>query len=371
MNEFKTLKTPAFVCEMQKLEANLKVLDALQTKSGINILLALKGFALYESFDLIKKYLHGASASSLNETRLASEKFAKEVHTYCPAFKEDEILSIAKMSDTCIFNSLSQWHRFYPQISEMTSCGLRINLELPFDIPAHCNPNRKESRLGVKADTLEALPKGVEGLHVHALCSQDSYALEEMLDELEKQFSSQLHQLKWLNLGGGHAITCKNYDQAHFIKIVKEFQAKYPNLKLYMEPSEAIVHESGVLVSSVLDIVHNEVDIAILDISVEVHMTDVMLTKIAPPVHNAQKSGKYTYQLSGNSCAAGDIFGTYMFQKPLAVGDQIVFLNQMAYSMVKCTSFNGINPANIVLKELNGNLHVVKRFSYEDYFSKL
>ncbi|MEA2110500.1 MAG: carboxynorspermidine decarboxylase [Campylobacterota bacterium] len=371
MSEFNDVETPVFVCEMKQLEANLKLLDDIQDKSGVKILLALKGFALHESFSLISRYLQGASASSLNEARLAYEKFSKEVHTYSPAFKERELLEIAKISTTCIFNSLSQYHQFYPKIKEMTSCGLRINLEMSFDIPSHCNANRKQSRFGVLAEALEVVPQGLEGLHVHALCSQDSYALEEVIVKFEQQFSSELHKLKWLNLGGGHRFTCKHYNREHFISIMKNFQEKYPNLTLYVEPSEAIVHESGVLVATVLDLVHNEVDIAILDVSVEVHMTDVMLTKVSPVVHNAQSSGAYCYQLAGNSCAAGDVFGDYYFKEPLIVGDKIVFLDQMAYSMVKSTGFNGINPANIALKGLDGNLHVINEFSYEDYLSRL
>ncbi len=366
-----SLQTPVFICEMDKLEHNLKLLDAIQKQCSVKILLALKGFSLHISFPLIGKYLHGASASSLNEARLAYEKFAKEVHTYSPAYKEDEIDEIAQISDTLIFNSLSQYERFYLQIKEKTSCGLRINLELSFDIPAHCNPNRKQSRLGVLAGIIKELPEGIEGLHVHALCSQKSDAFEIMLQTLEKQFSKQLKQLKWINFGGGHALTCKDYDIKHLVQLLQDFQDRYKHLTLYMEPSEAIVHNSGVLVASVLDIVHNEIDIVILDISVEVHMTDVMITKNPPQVRDSSQDGKYLYQLAGCSCAAGDIFGEYTFDKALKIGDKIIFENTMAYSMVKNTSFNGINPASIAIKELHTDIKLHKIFTYEDYLSRI
>ena len=371
MSDFKQLQTPLFICEMQKLEENLKLLAKIQSQSGVKILLALKGFSLHVSFPLIARYLYGASASSLNEAHLAKEKFAKEVHTYSLAYREDEIDEIAQISDTFIFNSLSQYRRFYSQVKEKTSCGLRINLEIPFDIPEHCNPNRKQSRLGVLADTITELPEGIEGLHVHALCSQKSDAFEILLEEFEKQFSKQLKQLKWVNFGGGHALTCKDYDREHLIHLLQNFQNRYPHLSLYMEPSEAIVHNSGVLVATVLDIVHNEIDIAILDISVEVHMTDVMLTKNPPQVRDSSQNGKYRYQLAGCSCAAGDIFGEYSFDNSLHVGDKIIFENQMAYSMVKNTSFNGINPASIATKELHTDIKLHKIFTYEDYLSRI
>jgi len=371
VQKIKQLQTPVFICEMAKLEANLKILNEIQTQSSIKILLALKGFSLHVSSPLIAKYLYGVSASSLNEARLADENFEKEVHTYCPAYKENEIDEIAQMSDSLIFNSLSQYKRFYSQVKDKTSCGLRINLEIPFDIPAHCNPNRKQSRLGVLADTLEELPEGIEGLHVHALCSQKSDAFEVILEILEKQFSKQLEQVKWINFGGGHALTCKDYDTKHLIQLLQDFQKRYPHLTLYMEPSEAIVHNSGVLIASVLDIVHNEIDIAILDISVEVHMTDVMLSKNPPQVRESSQDGKCHYQLAGCSCAAGDIFGDYKFDKALKVGDKIIFENQMAYSMVKNTSFNGINPASIAIKELHADIKLHKIFTYEDYLSRI
>jgi len=371
MSEFKNLKTPAFVCDMRALQKNLELLEKLQQRSGVKILLALKGFSLYESFSLVKKYLHGAAASSQNEALLAYETFGKELHTYSVAFKASEMQKIAQMSDVVVFNSLSQWKRYYPQVASKSSCGLRINLEMDFDIPQHCNANQKQSRLGVLATELSTLPKEVEGLHLHALCSQNSFALEAVIKRLESLLPSQLKQLKWLNFGGGHAFTCKTYDHDHFISMMQSFQKRYPHLQLYIEPSEAVVHESGVLVATVLDIVHNEVDIAILDVSVEVHMTDVMLTKVPPRVRGTDANGAYHYQLAGNSCAAGDIFGSYRFQEPLATGDTVVFLNQMAYSMVKSTSFNGINPAHIVIKELDGRINVVKEFGYTEYKDRL
>jgi len=295
------------------------------------------------------KYLYGVSASSLNEVRLGYEKFSKEVHTYSPAYKDDEIDEIALNSDTLIFNSLSQWDRFYERVKETTSCGLRVNLEMDFDIPEQCDPSRRYSRFGILVDDLKEFPKGLEGLHVHSLCSANSYELDELMQKLQDKFGTRLEQLKWINFGGGHALTCRDYNKENFIKIVKDFKYKYPHVEIYIEPSEAVVHDSGVLVASVLDIVHNEIDIAILDISVEVHITDVMVTKKPPHVENSSDDG-YEYQLSGLSCSAGDILGNYKFKKRIHVGDKIVLQNQMAYTMVKSTTFNGINQASVVLK---------------------
>lgn len=370
VQSFDGLSTPVFVLEMQKLEQNLKLIDEVQSRGGVKILLALKGFALYESFPLISRYLCGTSASSLNEVILSDKKFSKEVHTYSPAYKSHEIDEIASMSDSVIFNSLSQYERYYLQIKDKTSCGLRINLEMPFDIPNHCNPNRKDTHLGIKKESLKELPRGVEGLHIHALCFQDSYALEEVLLKLQEEFSSYLDSVKWLNLGGGHAITSKDYDKEHLIASLQKFSSKFPHLQIYMEPSQAIVYDSGILLSTVLDIVHTGIDIAVLDISVEVHLSDLFISKIPPHIQRTTSSG-YSYQLAGNSCLAGDIFGTYCFGEPLKIGDRLVLTNQMSYTMVKATSYNGINPANIAIKEVDGTIRVVKEFLFEDYYVKL
>jgi len=376
-NEQKTLtiidvlQTPVFVCDMAQLESNLKILESIERESGLRILLALKGFNLPETFALIARYLEGTSASSYNEVRLSHERLGKEIHSYLPAFKESEIDAIAEMSDTVIFNSLSQYEKFYARIEDKCSCGLRINLEIPFELPQHCNPNRKKSRLGVLADNAKPLPKGIEGLHVHALCSQKSDAFEILLATLQTEFSQELKSLKWINFGGGHALTCKDYDREHLIRLIQTFRQNYPHLKLYMEPSEAVVHDSGVLIASVLDIVHNEIDIAILDISIEVHLLDVLITKQAPVVCGAVAEGAYAYQLAGISCAAGDILGHYCFETPLKVGDRIVFENQMAYSMVKSTFFNGINPADIAIKNPQGEISIVKKYSYEAFLHRM
>jgi len=370
MSKSSKLETPVYICEMSRLERNLKKLDEIQEESGLKILLALKGFALPESFGLISHYLYGASASSYNEVRLAYEQFGKATHTYLPAFKDNEIEQIAKMSDTIIFNSLSQWERFYPRVKEVASCGLRINLELPLELPAYCDPNRAQSRLGILPKTIDELPKEVEGLHIHALCSQGVDAFTLILVELERQCGHWLSQLNWLNLGGGHALSHESYDHERLIALAQSFRKKHPHITLYLEPSEAIVHKSGVLVASVLDIVHNGIDIAMLDISVEAHMVDVLLTKQAPKVRHSSKSGKYHYQLAGISCAAGDIIGNYSFKAALSIGDKVIFEDQMAYSMVKNNAFNGIDPANIALMYRNGEIVVVKEFGYEDYLKR-
>jgi carboxynorspermidine decarboxylase len=341
--------TPVFVCEMAKLKKNLILLDDIQKRSGIKILLALKGFSVEETFSLISSYLHGTAASSLHEVRVSSKIFAKETHTYLPAYKEQEFDEIARLSDTIIFNSLSQFKRFYPMLKKRSSCALRINMQMPFNLPQHCNPSRRYSHLGILKKDIKEFPKEIEGLHVHALCSQGADAFKELLDRVEKEFSQHFKQLKWINLGGGHALTCKDYDREYLIKTVQNFKKRYPHLTLYIEPSEAVVDNAGYLEATVLDIVKNEIESAILDISVEVHLTDVMIMQKAPKVRGSVKDGRYTYQLSGCSCAAGDIFGVYNFDKPLNIGDRVIFENQLAYTIVKTTSFNGIEAAKILL----------------------
>ncbi len=337
------MSSPRFECDLQALEQNLKMLRRLSQESGIYTLHALKAFALPQTFALIRKYLSGASASSLHEARLA-KKIGGEVHTYTPAFKSETFEEIANLSDKVIFNSLSQWERFSSTCN--ASMGLRLNLQLDVDIPEHCNPNRRYSRLGITH--LERIPKEVEGLHVHALCSQNVEGFLNILHTLETRYD--LSALQWLNLGGGHALTNNTYRHDRFIEQTQNFLKRHNHLKLYIEPGEAVVKNCGTLVATVLDIVRNEIDIAILDISVEVHLIDVMLTKQSPKVKGASQEGAYMYQLGGISCAAGDIISTYRFDVPLHVGDEIVFEDMMAYTLVKQTRFNGVEGAAVAVK---------------------
>ncbi len=366
----KTIETPIYLLEESKLENNLKLLKEVQDKSGVKILLALKGFALYKSFDLVKKYLKGCCASGLHEAKLAHEEMQLEVHTYAPAFKDSEFEEILNISDHVVFNSFSQWQKYKNQAIKKTSCGIRINPEVSSSPTDLYNPCAFFSRLGVtKKEFKEELIEGIEGLHFHALCEQNANALEEVLATFEKNFGYLIPKMKWINFGGGHHITKKGYEKEKLISIIKNFKNRYPNITLYLELGEAVGWETGVLISSVLDIVHNEIDIAILDTSTEAHMPDTIIMPYRADVRDSGKAHekKHTYRLTGNTCLAGDIMGDYSFDNPLEIGDKIIFEDQMHYTIVKNTTFNGIPLPSIGILKKTGEIEVVKEFGYKDY----
>ena len=369
-----SIPTPCYVCEEALLEENLKILDDVQQKSGAKILLALKGFSFYRTFDLIKEYLYGCSASGLYEAMLADEEMKKEIHTYSPAYKEKEIGVIAEISDHLIFNSFNQWQKYKDIALPLTSCGLRINPEVsssPTDLYNPCSPY---SRLGItKAEFKDDLIEGIEGLHFHALCEQNADSLEKVLQTFEKKFGYLIPQMKWLNFGGGHLITSPDYDREKLISLIKDFKERYNDIEIYLEPGEAVGRNTGVLVASVLDIIHNEIDIAILDTSAEAHMPDTIIMPYRPDVRNSAKAGekKYTYRLGGNTCLAGDIMGDYSFDEPLKVGDKIIFEDQMHYTIVKNTAFNGIKLPSLAILNREGEFHIIKEFGYVHYKRRL
>jgi carboxynorspermidine decarboxylase len=372
-----SIRTPYWLLEEKLLENNLKLLADIKSKTGTKILLALKGYALWQSFPLVSKYLDGCCASGLHEAKLSDEKFQKETHTYSPAFKEEEIEEVATISNYLIFNSPSQFKRFThlakiynPQIS----IGLRVNPEYS-DSPVELyNPCGLYSRLGTTIDNFdETIVKELDGLHFHALCEQDSSALERVLEAFEKSFGKYLKDMRWVNFGGGHHITKEGYDIEKLINILNNFKNRYPHLQIYLELGEAVGWESGTLVSSILDIVHNGIDIAILDISAEAHMPDTIIMPYRAEVRGADEANRqtYTYRLAGNTCLAGDIMGDYSFKKPLQIGEQIIFEDQMHYTMVKATTFNGTPLPSIVIKRVDGRVEIVREFGYEDFKDRL
>ena len=376
------MKTPYWLLEEKLLENNLKTLNHIKEKTGVKILLALKGYALWKSFPLVSKYLDGCCASGLHEAKLSHETFKKETHTYSPAFKEEEIEEIAQISHHLVFNSPSQFERFSTlakSYNPTLSLGLRVNPEYSESPVELYNPCGLYSRLGTTKTNLNKmtfdrlLKSEIEGLHFHALCEQDSIALENVLKAFESKFGEYLPHLKWVNFGGGHHITKKGYDIEKLIKIIKDFQSKYPHLEIYLEPGEAIGWETGTLVTSVLDIVHNSIDIAILDTSAEAQMPDTIIMPYRAEVRGAEVANKkaYTYRLAGNTCLAGDIMGDYSFDKPLQIGDKVIFEDQIHYTMVKATTFNGVPLPSIIIKRLDGSVEVVREFGYEDFRGRL
>ena len=374
VDSFDKLPSPAYVCEEELLENNLKLLKRVQDETGVKILFALKGFAMHSTFDLCKKYLKGCCASGLHEALLAKEEFGKEVHTYSPAFKDEEIDEIISISNHLVFNSFNQLKRYKDKAFKKVSLGVRLNPEyssVEVDLYNPCAPN---SRLGItKANFDESQLQYLEGFHFHALCEQNVDALEGALANFEKNFSLYFSQLKWVNFGGGHHITRADYDVEGLINLLKDFKARYPHLEVYMEPGEAIGWQTGYLVATVLDIVNNGMDLAILDTSAEAHMPDTLAMPYRAMIRNSAVAfeKKYTYRLGGNTCLAGDIIGDYSFDEPLKVGDRIILEDMIHYTMVKTTTFNGIKLPSIIIKNKDNSYKVIKNFCYNDYKSRL
>lgn len=373
------LDTPCYLIDQGLLRSNLQILRTVHDRTGCEILLALKGFAAWSTFDLCSQYLHGAAASSLHEAKLAAEYFKKEVHLCAPAYRDDEMADYLQIVDHIIFNSHTQWQRFREQVQKAPrpiKCGLRINpmhSEVKTKIYDPCAPG---SRLGIPLDQFRPLElEGITGLHFHTLCELNADSLARTLPVVEEQFSETIRQMKWINFGGGHHITRPDYDVDLLCKLIADFGKRYTNLEIiYLEPGEAIALNTGFLITSVLDIVHNEVDIAILDTSASAHMPDVLEMPYRPTITGAglPKEKKHTYRLTGPTCLAGDVIGDYSFDQPLKVGGKLVFHDMAHYTMVKNTMFNGINLPDIVLYNPDKNeLKLQRRFTYEDFKSRL
>lgn len=369
--------TPCYICEESLLEKNLQLLQRVQKESGAKVILALKGFAMWSTFDLVGKYLQGCTASGLHEAKLAREKMNKEVHTYSPAFKDDEIEEIARISDDIVFNSPSQFHRFYDRVKAINpaiSVSLRVNPEYSSSPVDLYNPCGIYSRLGTTIANFDAsLLSKLDGLNFHALCEQNVDALEGVLEAFEAKFGSYIDGLKYVNFGGGHHITRSDYDVDRLIEVIKAFKARYNNITVYLEPGEAVGWQTGPLVASVLDIVHNGMDIAILDTSAEAHMPDTLAMPYRAEVRGSAQAGEkpYTYRFGGNTCLAGDIMGDYSFDEPLKIGDKVIFEDQIHYTFVKNTTFNGIKLPSLAIWTKEGTLNIVHELGYEEYKNRL
>jgi carboxynorspermidine decarboxylase len=371
------LRTPCYVIDRGLLQQNLEILDGVQRRAGCKILLALKGFAAWSVFDLVGKYLSGAAASSLFEAQLAREFLPGEVHICGPAYRDDEFKQIMSIVDHIVFNSFSMWERFREQIKKgprEVRCGLRINprhSEVKTRIYDPCAPG---SRLGIPIEQFAGMSiEGITGLHFHTLCELNSDALERTLAAVEQQFGGLLEQVGWVNLGGGHHITRADYDIDLLCRLIEQVKRRY-RVEVYLEPGEAIALNTGFLVATVLDIVHNQMDIAILDTSAAAHTPDVLEMPYRPEITGAADPGvlPHTYRLTGMTCLAGDVIGDYSFDKPLKVGDKLVFHDMAHYTMVKNTMFNGINLPDIVTYDLDKDQFTLqRRFEYEDYRKRL
>ncbi len=367
------VKTPVYIVDEVLLEQNCQVLDSVQKRTGCKILLALKGFAMWSTFPLIRRYLHGITASGPIEARLGREEFDKEVHTYAPAYSDQDMREVICYSDHIIFNSFAQLARHRPAIPAGKSLGMRVNpgyAEVKVDLYNPCGPC---SRLGVTIESFQGQSlEGLDGLHFHALCEQGSDTLERVVEAFERKFGRYMAGMKWLNLGGGHHITREDYDIDRLCRIVSRLQETY-KVQVYLEPGEAIALNTGVLVASVLDIVDNGMKVAILDTSAEAHMPDVLAMPYRPNIIGAGEPNekRHTYRLGGLTCLAGDVIGDYSFDEPLAVGSRLIFLDMAHYSMVKNTTFNGVKLPDIAIQTRDDQVKVVRRFGYEDYRNRL
>jgi len=365
--------SPAFVVDEVLLQKNCALLKSVMDRTGATILLAMKGFAMWSAFPIIREYLPGTTASALNEALLGHEEFGGETHACAPVFRDVEFDEIARVCDHIVFNSFNQWRRYRAR-AKGVSCGIRVNPRQSEVETALYDPCAPCSRLGVTPENFEwdAL-EGIEGLHFHTLCELNSDSLERTLTAFEKHFGRAIPQMKWINFGGGHHITRPGYDVELLCQLITDFKSRY-DLKVYLEPGEAIALNTGVLVASVQDILQNDRTLAILDTSATAHMPDVLEMPYRPHIYGAGKPDEFahTYRLGGSTCLAGDVIGDYSFPQPLKVEDRLIFHDMAHYSMVKTTMFNGINLPSIVLWNSDTNtLRVVREFGYEDFKGRL
>ena len=375
--DIQKVDTPCYVIDKGLLLKNLQLLKKIQTDSGCKILLALKGYAAWSTFDLCRQYLAGAAASSLYEAKLAAEEFGGETHLCAPAFRPDEFGQYLEICDHIVFNSFSQWQQFKPLVEKNTrkiECGLRINPRHSEVKTAIYDPCSDGSRMGIWRQKFDNKSlEGISGLHFHTLCELGSDALERTLVAVERQFGDIIKTMNWVNFGGGHHITRDGYDVDLLCRLICEFKNKY-GVEVYLEPGEAIALDTGFLVSSVLDIIERDMPIAILDTSAAAHMPDVLEMPYRPFVEGSSKKGEaqYSYRFACPTCLAGDVIGEYAFEKPLKVGDRVVFHDMSIYSMVKNNMFNGITLPDIVLFDpKTQQLKLQRRFTYQDFKARL
>jgi carboxynorspermidine decarboxylase len=369
------LPTPCYLVDEALIIENLKLLKGVTERTGCRILLAQKAFSMFSLYPLIGQYLDGTAASGLFEARLGAEEMGKENHVFSPAYREDEFNEIASLCSHVIFNSFSQLKRFgAPAKKAGCSIGLRINPEISTQTgPAIYDACAPGCRLGITAKNFKfELTDGVEGLHFHTLCEQNSDALVTTLNEVEKKFGHVLGKIKWLNIGGGHHITRKDYDIKTLESCLIGLSQRY-KIQVYIEPGEAIALNAGFLMARVLDIVENETETAILDTSAACHMPDVLEMPYRPPLMGAFAAGqaKHTYRLAGPTCLAGDIIGDYSFDRRLNIGDRLIFEDMAIYTMVKNNTFNGMALPAIAIKDRQGNCRIIREFGYEDFKTRL
>ena len=379
---FNQIKMPAYILEEEKLRRNLSLIKGVADEAGIEIILAFKAFALWKTFPIFREYINSTTASSLSEARLAYEEFGAPAHTFSPAYTDLEIEDIARMSSHLTFNSLSQYSRHHTKAMETNSnlkLGVRVNpeySEIGTDIYNPCAPG---TRFGVLASQLpERLPEDISGFHCHCHCESGADVFQRTLVHIEEKFSKWFDQLEWINFGGGHLMTRKDYDIRLLIDILKDFKKRYPNLKVILEPGSAFAWQTGPLVSHVVDVVENKgIKTAILDVSFTCHMPDCLEMPYWPTVRGAETiegeygKGENIYRLGGNSCLSGDWMQSWKFDHALQIGETVIFEDMIHYTTVKTCTFNGITHPDICLLKKNGELQVLRHFDYQDYKNRM
>lgn len=368
------LSTPFYIVYEQKLRRNIELIKSVADEAGVEIIMAFKANALWRTFPIFREYGVSATASSLNELRLAIDELHTKVHTYCPAYTEATIGEYLDGSTHITFNSLSQAERFLPQtLAKGVSAGLRVNPRCSVIETDLYNPALPGSRFGVSADDMpESLPEGIDGFHFHALCESGPEELERVLEAFESQFGRFLPQLKWVNMGGGHLMTRAGYDTARLVEILRGFRSRYPGLKVILEPGSAWTWRTGDLITEVVDVVENQgVKTAIVDVSFACHMPDTLEMPYQPAISEATPGAPNSYRLGGNSCLSGDYVGDWQFEQPLVPGRRLTLEDMNHYTTVKTTMFNGISHPDIVLCRADGECEILRRFTYDDYKSRM
>ncbi|MFI3282810.1 MAG: carboxynorspermidine decarboxylase [Rikenellaceae bacterium] len=375
MKNQNSLSNPSYILDEERLIENLRIIDNVRHQSGAEVIVALKACAMWSIFPTLAKHSDGATASSLAEARLVYEEYGSPAHTYAPVYTEEEIDEILSLSSHITFNSLSQYHRFAKRAqAQGVSCGVRVNPRYsPVETDLY-NPCVAGSRLGVPPEELTSLPEGVEGIHFHVLCESRSHHLRLALEAVERYYGKLLPKLKWLNMGGGHLMTHADYDTEELIDLLKSFKAKYPHLRLILEPGSAFTWRTGSLAARIEDIVCNEgVKTAMLNVSFACHMPDCLEMPYMPSIVGAREtqSGERGWRLGGNSCLAGDFMGEWIFDKEPHVGMEILFEDMIHYTMVKTTMFNGVSHPSIAIRRVTGKVDIVREFGYEDYKNRM
>ena len=375
------MKTPVYIIEEEKLRRNLSLIRTVAERTDSEWILAFKAFALWKTFPIFREYIRSTTASSLSEARLALEEFGAKAHTYSPAYKDDEFDDMVRCSSHLTFNSLSQYERFHKRAAAC-SIGLRVNPEYSEVGTLLYNPCAPGTRFGVTADKLpEQLPADIRGFHCHCHCESGADVFERSLQHIEEKFSKWFSQLEWINFGGGHLVTRKDYDIELLVRLVQGFHQRYPHLKVIFEPGSAFAWQTGPLVASVVDVVEDKgIRTAILDVSFTCHMPDCLEMPYYPDVRNAKHVEgishlspltSHLYRLGGNSCLSGDFMGYWRFDHELEVGEQIVFEDMIHYTTVKTNTFNGITHPSIAMLHQDGTLELLRQFTYEDYRSRM